>query len=81
MVSGVHVSANTCPVCIRTKQIPQENFPACIGFVPGGYNTAIQAWKKGAGALPAPKRSRTNPSFKDLWTSLAPTTQNANPKP
>ena len=35
--SCIRTSANTGPTCIRAKKlIPQEFFPACIGFVPGG---------------------------------------------
>ena len=29
------MSANTGSACIRVKLIPQDLFPACIGFVPG----------------------------------------------
>ena len=35
MFSCIRASANTGPACIRTE-VPQEIFPACIGFVPGG---------------------------------------------
>ena len=34
--SCICASANTAPACIHTKLIPQEMFPACVGFVPGG---------------------------------------------
>ena len=35
-ISCTCASANTGPTCIRAKINPQEAFPACSGFVPGG---------------------------------------------
>ena len=39
--SCICASANTGPTCILAKLIPQDVFPACIGFVPGGNVNVI----------------------------------------
>ena len=36
--SCIRTRANASPTCVRPKLIPQECFPACIGFVPGGMS-------------------------------------------
>ena len=39
ILEGIHVSANICRVCIRTRPQTGQKFPAnrlCIGFAPGG---------------------------------------------